>query len=995
MYEIPQQLEYREKIVFGLDFKQLLWGMAFLPFSLFLFTRLNIVINFQAIYDPILYIKLFIVLIPLFLAAGFVYFNLFDKIKIWIFWYQSKYINSQKKIKKIFGIKDISNNLIITKNKKLAVLKVESLNFQIKPEKEQEAITLSFQKFLNSLDFPVQILMTTETLSIDRYLKILKKKILNKRDKKIFNEYKENLKNFISKNKVLNRNFYVVIPQITDIDIQIQLCEDRLNSLNLKTSRLQNNDFDKLFRQIFDSGTNSSILPRKIKNNIDYLKIDKKFYRTIYAHSYPRKVERGFLDKIISCAGNFNLSLQIEPFNVETTLININKELQKQRADLYAARLKGQLVPSLEIKYKDTHKILENLQKGEERLFNVSLFINCQADSKDELNHLTKRIESELNSMLIVPKEPKFRMIQGFMSCLPLTENSLKISRNVPTSALSAFFPFTTQFFKFEKTGIWMGLGKNNIPIIRDIFKLSNANGICLASSGSGKSYLTKLLISRHLLHGTKVIIIDPQGEYKNLVEKFKGQRIDLSRTSNTIINPLDLMGRDYPEKRLALMDLMPLMLGELTEPQKSFIDRALTQAYEQKGIYMNTPNTWNEEPPILEDLMNILIKYEKKATMLEKTSIRSLINRLNIYVNGVFSFLNQQTDINFDNRLVCFDVGNLPRQVRPVLMFLVLDYVYTKMKKDLNRKFLVIDEAWSLLSRTSDSAYIYEIVKTCRKYNLGLFLINQEVEDMLNSKSGRSVLANSSYTILLKQKPAVIDSIQKTFHLSDNERIFLLTALIGEGILIIEDDHSKIKIVASKKEHEIITTNPDELLSKNNPQDKNEVQTPKPKKKSKPIKLILDEDQGLYKIDKDLSENDIEYLKSKGYVEYEGKSIASDNTEKFLIKIRNNESPQHCFTCYDIYYYIKRFTEKAWIYQTVNPDVIFEINGNKYAIEVETGSIYKNKKRFDAKLNLLKDKFKENWFFYVTDKNLAPIYGKFGPTYEQRTIVGKIKKVL
>jgi len=121
----------------------------------------------------------------------------------------------------------------------------------------------------------------------------------------------------------------------------------------------------------------------------------------------------------------------------------------------------------------------------------------------------------------------------------------------------------------------WKEKTKNGIPIIRDIFKLSNSNGMCLASSGAGKSYLTKLFITRHLLNGTKVIVIDPQSEYRTLIEKFKGQRINLSRTSKTIINPLDLMGHDYAEKRLSLMDLMPVMLGQLSEPPKSNLRKA------------------------------------------------------------------------------------------------------------------------------------------------------------------------------------------------------------------------------------------------------------------------------------------------------------------------------------------------------------------------------------------------------------------------------------
>ncbi len=988
MYEIPQQLEYKEKIVFGLTFKQLIYAFIFFPLAFSFLFKLNASI----------YTRVFLTLIPVFLAAGFMFLDLQDKIKDWVIWYRNRDLTTQK-IEKLFDVK-IDNDLINTKNKKLAVLKVDSINFDIKPKREKETITLAFQKFLNSLDFPIQILMANETLSLEDYLKSLEQRISSKKSQEIFQEYKKHMQDIVNKNSVSNRNFYLVIPETTDINIQIKICEDRLHSLNLRTKRLRNRELRDIFINIFNNEKNSCF-PKEIRNNVDCLWINNKLFRTIYAHGYPRIVETGFLDKIVSSLGDFNLSLHIEPCSLENTMVLLNKELQKQRADLYAARLKNQLNPSLEIKYRDTLKTLENLQKGEEKLFNVSLYITCKADTIRELDLLTKKIESELNSLLIIPKQPKFKMIKGLKSCLPLIENSLGIKRNITTKGLSAFFPFTSSFFKFDDTGIWFGLNRNNIPIIRDIFKLSNANGICLASSGAGKSYLAKLFISRYLLNGTKVIVIDPQGEYKNLVEKFNGQRIDLSRASETMINPLDLMGHDYPEKRLTLMDLMPVMLGELSEPQKSFIDRALTEAYEKKGIYMDAPETWDNKPPILGDVLEILKKIEKKVSNMEKITIRSLINRMNMYVNGVFSFMNKHTQINFNNKFICLDIGNLPKQIKPTIMFLILDYVYTKMREDLNRKLLVIDEAWTLLSRAKEASYIFEIVKTCRKFNLGLFLINQEVEDMLNSKAGRSVLANSSYTLLLKQKPAVIDDIQKTFHLSNTERISLLTAMIGEGLLIMEDEHSKIKIVASDQEHNLITTNADEIL-KNNKQkkpkkQKQKVKTSKPKKLKKQnkeeIKINVDADKGLFKLKK-LNKHEINYLLKKHYKEFSAYSIMSNKKEKYLIRPRFNESPQHFFLIKDIADYLKKFNsvEKIQFFETKKPDIIFKIGNKEFAIEVETGKFLKhNEKRLKERIKRLNKIHGDRWFFVMTNRKLTPKYSKFGPTYHKLSIKNKI----
>src|SRR3989344_1919270 len=185
------------------------------------------------------------------------------------------------------------------------------------------------------------------------------------------------------------------------------------------------------------------------------------------------------------------------------------------------------------------------------------------------------------------------------------------------------------------------------------------------------------------------------------------------------------------------------------------------------------------------------------------------------MYVTGVFSFVNKQTNLNFSNRFVCFNIGDMPTQVKPTIMFLILDYVYMKMKKDIERKMLVVDEAWSLLQRTEDEGYIFKIVKTCRKFNLALLLITQDVGDLLKNDAGKALLNNSEYTLLLRQKPSIIEQVEKTFQLSAQERERLLTAQTGEGNIIIANEHSEIKIIASPEEHKVITTNADERLAK------------------------------------------------------------------------------------------------------------------------------------------------------------------------------------
>jgi len=950
-YEIPSQLEYSEKIIFGLDFKQLAYATLFglIDFVIFFKTGFSITV------------KVCLVLLPTFLGAGFMFFDLDKYLKNFYHWLRFRKTND---LKKFTGIKEI--NEYVHTDKRIAVIKVHPINFNIKGKGEKDSISKQFLKFLNAIDFPIQILMKTKDIELEEYMSKLSSPT---EYKDLFEKNKKFMQDLIKEKEVKDRVFYLIIKEKDNLSIQVQICLDWLRSLNLKVQLLEKDELKGL-----------ELKGKELINHPSYLKIDNKYHRLVYAHGYPRIVEQGFLDKIVSSLGDFDFSLHINPHDVETMMVNINKQLQKQKADLYSMGLKGVINPSLEIQYKDTRKVLEELQKGNDKLFNISLYIDCKADTLEDLNLITRKVESLMNSLMIIPKSATFQMDRGFKSLLPLGENKLKVERNITSQGLSAFFPFTSPFFETDEQGVWLGVNKNGIPIIKDIFKLSNPNGVILAQSGGGKSFFAKLLISRYLLNGTKVMTIDPQGEYRNLVKQFNGQRIDLSRNSDTIINPLDLMGHDYAEKRLSLLDLMGVMLGELTEPQRAFIDKALTLTYEKKGISVDR-ETWNNEPPILGDLLEILEKMEKKASQMEKISLRSLINRLSIYVDGVFCFLNRPTNIDFQNKFVCFDIGDIPKPVKPVIMFLVLDYVYSKMKCDIERKILLIDEAWSLLSRTQDASYIFEIVKTCRKFNMGLLLINQEVEGLLTSAAGKSVLANSAYTFLMKQKPAVINNIQKVFHLSEFERDYLLSAGIGEGILIIDNDHFELKVIASDDEYKIITTKADDLLV---------YEKPKEVKKKKVVEINVDVNGNFFELSK-LSKEEKKFLLNKKYKERTFTSI-DKKKRKYLINPRFNESDQHCLLTYDLYYYIKKYTDDIELFTTKKPDIVFKFNGKKYAIEVESGKI-DNPKLLKEKVSLLNKSYK-NWFIVVANKNLVSKYKKFGPTFDKRNVKAKVLSI-
>ena len=976
-YEIPQQLQHKEKIIFGLTFQQLAWAVLFGGISLIILTS-----------GGDLSTKFIIALFPAAIGVLFVFFDVSKWLGHLFYFFKFRAVSiDSPKMRRLIGVNKVEKNVI---NDSIAILRITPINYSIKTPDEQESVIYGFQKFLNSLDFPVQFVVTTHGLDIDNYLNYMEHKVSNT---ELFEDFKVFIEERIKDNQMRNRQFYLIIPKKSDLNIQCQVAKERLEGIGLKVHRIVDSEilnnlflfFNEIEKENKDltpkekeekekvyienrktsDGLMCIIAPLSVVDNVDSYTINNKFCRIITAIGYPRMVESGFLDKIISSNDDFDISIHIEPYSIETTMIMLNKELEKQRADLFAEELKKSINPSLEIKYHDTKKVLEDLQKGNEKLFNVSLYINCKGNSKEELDLITKKVEAELNSMMIIPSVPIFRQMQAFQSMIPIGRDELKIKRNVTTKALSAFFPFTSPFLTLEMDGVMLGLNKNKVPYIKNIFGLSNANGVILATSGSGKSYFTKLLIARQLLNNTKVLVIDPQAEYVGLVGQCKGQLVTISRTSETIINPMDLMGHDFIEKRLTLMDIFKIMFGELTEIQKSILDKAIAETYANNGITADSYK--KKKPPLLSDLYKELVKMDKNASSTEKLTYRALINRLHLYAHGVFNFLNKDTNIDFKNDFVCFNIGEMPKQVQPIIMFLILDYVYMRMKADKQRKLLVIDEAWSLLGHAEEASYIFEIVKTCRKYNMGLLLITQDVADLVNSKAGHAVLANSAYSFLLRQKPAVIDSVVRTFNLSQMEKEYLLTATQGRGILILDNEHQELEVVASPKEHSIITTNPNETI--------------KPiivKDDRTEININVDPEKGLYYGCK-LSQEEKNYLNNHGYKVGQFVPITKARQEECWIKANNKESIEHTFLVYNIRDELQKYVKDIEINIVEKPDILFKNKkGEIVAIEVETGlSIDKHKERLKEKFSNLKLEYKKNAVIVCADARIKYKYEK------------------
>jgi conjugal transfer ATP-binding protein TraC len=555
------------------------------------------------------------------------------------------------------------------------------------------------------------------------------------------------------------------------------------------------------------------IAPSAFRVTQNSVEVSGKLARSFFVLSYPRFISVDWLAPIISLDVPMDMSMFIYPMNTEEIMKKLRNKVGQVESSMRMNQEKGNVRdPMMETALQDIEGLRDRLQQGTERYFRFSIYFTIYANEAKELDQIASTLESLLGSKLIVTKPAILQMEQGFNSTLPLGNDELAIATNMNTEPLSTTFPFVSSELT-SNDGILYGINRhNNGLILFDRFQMENANSVVFAKSGSGKSYAVKLEILRSLMLGTDVIVIDPENEYQHLSNAVGGSFLNISLNSDSRVNPFDLPRAIEGETNedilraavVSLLGLMNLMLGKMNPTEEAIMDRALWETYAKKDITVNS-NLSNVEAPIMQDLVDIL------GGMVGG---ESLAQRLTKFTQGTFSgIFNQPSNINLNNQLAVFSVRDLEDTLRPIAIYVILNYIWNVVRSSLKKRILVIDEAWWMMQRDDSALFLSNMAKRARKYYLGVTTITQDVGDFLKSPYGTPIVNNSSIQLLLKQSPAAIDQITEVFHLTEGEKYLLLESDVGEGIFFAGLKHVAIKIIASYMEDQIITTDPKRAL--------------------------------------------------------------------------------------------------------------------------------------------------------------------------------------
>jgi len=557
------------------------------------------------------------------------------------------------------------------------------------------------------------------------------------------------------------------------------------------------------------------IAPIDLEVDFNDLQIGDYYARTFFISGYPRFVGPNWLSPIVNFEHSLRISTFYYPVDSKSILEKLKKKIGEMEASLYSQMEDRKVVdPSLKVALSDAQQLQDSIAEGTEKFFHFAMYVTIYARNKELLEKYSRNVISTFAAMNVAARPATLQQEPGFISTQPIGVDKLYITRNMDTTSIATTFPFVSSELTMDH-GIMYGINLHNKSlVIFDRFELENANTVVFAKSGAGKSYFVKLEAVRSLMLGTEIIIIDPEREYEALCTAVNGSYISFSQDKGNKMNPFELSGvKDEGDdelrmKLLALHGFFKVLFRGLNNVEESILDRALILTYREKGITFD-PATQTKKPPLLEDLYKVL-------KGMAETEAHDLARRMEKYIIGsAAGVFNEESNFEINNPFTVFSVRDLQEELKPLAMYLMLDFIWTRIRKDIKRRLLIVDEAWYMMQSLDSASFMYSIAKRARKYYLGLTTITQDVADFLNNDMGKAIISNSSLQVLMKQSPSAVEKLQQVFNLSDGERNYLLNCDRGQGLFFAGSNHVGIQILSSQAEHELITSDPRDLERK------------------------------------------------------------------------------------------------------------------------------------------------------------------------------------
>ena len=562
------------------------------------------------------------------------------------------------------------------------------------------------------------------------------------------------------------------------------------------------------------------------------IEIDGIYYSEIIIVNYNRENIELILKKIIDSNINMNISIFYEKQNSYKTIRDLSYHIANVGVDLKDGKTNSMDIDIAAFTYNDAKYIRKEIQVNNEDIYYLYIYLNVFSNNEKELEFLLNKIEGIIESTGMQTRRANFRQEQVLISSFPFMINHKDLKpaakRNILTSGLVCTYPFISSAI-FDEEGIFYGINIYNESLVfidrYNENKYKNANMCIFGTSGSGKSFFTKLQIIRYKLLNIEQYVIDPDREYGNLAQELEGVIIKLGASTQSYLNILDIRQESIEDEKgyLAtkisrLIGFFNLIFGNLDEEEKAILEEKIIECYKQKGItfddntlYKNDKNKINIKPifkeskdmPLLEDLYEILGQDKKTKKMQIK---------LIPFIKGSLNFFNNYTNIELNNKLIIADIYELGEENLKYGMYLFTDLFWDKIKKNRKiKKAIYLDEVWRLIGITSNkevASFIYKIFKTIRKFGGSSIAITQDISDLFSLENGiygKSIINNSSNKVFFSLEEENINILGEYTKLSEKEKIEIRTLKRGECLIFAGDEHILTKIESAEHEKKII----------------------------------------------------------------------------------------------------------------------------------------------------------------------------------------------
>ena len=555
-------------------------------------------------------------------------------------------------------------------------------------------------------------------------------------------------------------------------------------------------------------------------NNPKYIQIDGIYYSCIFVVDYLREQSDLIYRNLIDTNEDIYLSIYYEKQDTYKVIKDLTYNIGNVKVDMENIGENRENSEIAVFTYNDAKYIRREMQINNEELYFIYTYVTVYSNSIKELELKLNKIEGILKAQGLIPKKAYFRQEQTFKATMPFMDNNPDIKnvakRNILTSSIPATYPFISSSI-FDEKGILFGSNIYNDSLLfidkYDRKKYKNSNMCIFGTSGSGKSYFTKLMILRNALFNLEQYVIDPDREYSKLAEHLNGEVIRIGPASDTFINILDIREESLEDNQKGylstkinkILGFFALICVKMNENEKAIIEQALIKTYKQKGItfddktlYKNNKFKTTKEMPILEDLYNNL---EDKIKL-----------KLLPFIKGSLKFFNNYTNVELKNKLIIADIYELGEDNLKYGMYIFTELFWDKIKRERKvKKSIYLDEIWQLIGVTSNkevASFIYKIFKTIRKYGGSAVAITQDVSDLFSLEGGiygKSILNNSEIKAFFNLEEENIKVLEKYSDLSNKEKIEIKSLKRGECIMFVGKEHILAKIESSKYENKIL----------------------------------------------------------------------------------------------------------------------------------------------------------------------------------------------